>query len=345
MIRFNNDYSEGALPQIIEALTRTNLEQTSGYGTDDYCKTAAQYIKSACDAADAGVHLLVGGTQTNLVVISSVLRTHQAVLCVQSGHISTHETGAIEACGHKVMTVKGENAKIRAKDIYDVYSEHYSDPDHEHITQPKLVYISNSTEWGTIYTKKELSEISAACKKCGFYLFLDGARLGYALTSSENDLTLADVAKYCDVFYIGGTKCGALFGEAVVITNDALKSDFRYVMKQKGALLAKGRLLGVQFCELFRDGLYFKACEGANGLAMKIRDAFASKGYSFRYESPTNQQFPILSPEEIKKLSEKYVFSTDSEKIDERHIAVRFCTSWATKPEDVDALVHDILAL
>lgn len=345
MIRFNNDYSEGALSEIIEALTKTNLTQTGGYGTDDYCKTAASYIKKECKREDADVHFLVGGTQTNLVVISSALRTHQAALCVESGHINTHETGSIEACGHKVMTVKGENGKISAADILDVYSTHFGDADHEHITQPKMVYISNSTEWGTIYSKAELTAISDACKKCGFYLFLDGARLGYALTSPENDLTMADIADLCDVFYIGGTKCGALFGEAVVITNDALKADFRYVMKQKGALLAKGRLLGVQFGELFRDGLYYRACERANVLAMKIRDAFKEKGYTFRFESPTNQQFPILSKAEIAKLCEKYVFSTDSEKIDEDHYAVRFCTSWATREEDVDALIKDIKAL
>ncbi len=343
MLRFNNDYSEGAFPEIIEALGKTNLEQTAGYGEDEYCEKAREYIKAACSAPDTDVHFLVGGTQTNLVVISVALRSHQAALAVQSGHINTHETGAIESCGHKVVTVPGKNGKISAEDIMSVHDAHFADSAHEHIAQPKLVYISNPTEWGTLYSKSELCEISEACKKCGYYLFLDGARLGYALTSPANDLELSDIAKYCDVFYIGGTKCGALFGEAVVITNDALKEDFRYIMKQKGAMLAKGRLLGVQFCELFRDGLYIRGCQKANDLAMKIRDAFRERGFEFYLESPTNQQFPIMSPEQIAQFSEKYVFSDDIMVIDKEHIATRFCTSWATSEEAVDRLVEDIL--
>lgn len=342
MLRFNNDYSEGALPEIIEALAKTNLEQTAGYGEDEYCERARGYIRTACNAPQAEIHFLAGGTQTNLVVISAALRSHQAALAVESGHINTHEAGAIESCGHKVVTVKGEKGKLSAKDISRVHDAHIADSAREHIAQPKLVYVSNPTEWGTLYSKSELCEISEACKECGFYLFLDGARLGYGLTSPENDLTLADIAKYCDVFYIGGTKCGALFGEAVVITNDALKEDFRYIMKQKGAMLAKGRLLGIQFCELFKDGLYERACKNANDLAMKIRDAFVSKGFEFYLESPTNQQFPIMTPKQIAELSEKYVFSTDIMVIDKEHTATRFCTSWATSEQAVDTLVKDI---
>lgn len=342
MIRFNNDYSEGALTEIIDALVKTNLDQTPGYGTDEFCENARKYIKAECKAPDADVHFLVGGTQTNLTVIASALRPHQAALCVSSGHINVHETGAIEACGHKVISVAGTNGRITAGEILKVYNDHFSDPDCEHIAQPKLVYISNSTEYGTIYTKKELCEISEACKSCGFYLFLDGARLGYALTCRENDLTLSDIAALCDVFYIGGTKCGALFGEAVVITNDALKSDFRCIMKQKGAMLAKGRLLGVQFCELFRDGLYFRACKHANELAEKIRAAFLEKGISFYIDSPTNQQFPILSGAQIARLSERFVFADNFGRVGEDAFACRFCTSWATRPEDVDTLVAAI---
>ncbi len=341
MILFNSDYTEGALPEIMDALVKTNMEQTVGYGEDEYCKLAKAFIKRRCEADDADVHFMVGGTQTNLVVISSVLRPHQAVLCASSGHINTHETGAIEATGHKVMTVGGELGKISANEISDAYRAHYEDGTHEHITQPKLVYISHPTEWGTLYTKKELMEISKVCRRCGFYLYLDGARLGYGLTADGTDLTLPDIAEYCDVFYIGGTKCGALFGEAVVITNEALKSDFRYCMKQKGALLAKGRLLGVQFRELFRDGLYERACRRANELAMRIRDAFRDKGYDFYFESVTNQQFPVIENEKAAILSEKYLF-LPIEKIDEKRTAVRFCTSWATSEESIESLLDDI---
>lgn len=341
MILFNSDYTEGALPEILDALVKTNLVQTTGYGEDEYCTKAREYIKKVCDAPEADVHFLVGGTQTNLVVISSLLRPYQAAFCAQSGHINTHETGAIEATGHKVMTVPGKLGKICAKDVYDAYNSHFEDETHEHITQPRLVYISHPTEWGTLYTKKELEEISAACKKCGFLLYLDGARLGYGLTAQGNDVDLSDIARLCDVFYIGGTKCGALFGEAVVITNNALKTDFRYCMKQKGAMLAKGRLLGVQFCELFRDGLYMRACKGANELALMIRDAFAKKGYSFFFDSVTNQQFPIVENEKIEILSQKYGF-LPIEKTDECHTAIRFCTSWATAAENVKKLIKDI---
>ncbi len=344
MILFNSDYTEGALPEIMDALVKTNMEQTVGYGEDEYCEKAREYIRNACDAPDADVHFLVGGTQTNLLVISSILRPHQAAVCAGSGHINTHETGAIEATGHKVMTVPGKLGKLCASDVVDVYNAHYSDETHEHIAQPKLVYISHPTEWGTLYTKKELMELSKACRKCGFYLYLDGARLGYGLTADGTDITLSDIADYCDAFYIGGTKCGALFGEAVVIPNANLREDFRYCMKQKGAMLAKGRLLGVQFGELFRDKLYTRACRRANELAMKIRDAFAKKGYGFFFDSVTNQQFPIMENDKIALLSEKYGF-LPIEKIDENHTAVRFCTSWATTEENVEKLIYDIESL
>ncbi|MBR5308100.1 MAG: low specificity L-threonine aldolase [Clostridia bacterium] len=344
MIRFNSDYTEGALPEILDALVKTNFEQTTGYGEDEYCAEAREYIKSACNAPSSDVHFLVGGTQTNLTVISSLLRPYQAVLCADSGHINTHETGAIEATGHKVMTVQGNLGKICADDVYKAYRAHFEDESREHITQPKVVYISHPTEWGTLYSKRELEEISEACKKCNFYLYLDGARLGYGLVAEGTDVTLPDLARLCDCFYIGGTKCGALFGEAVVITNDEIKADFRYCIKQKGALLAKGRLLGIQFCELFKDGLYERACKNANVLALRIRNAFAECGFEFYFDSVTNQQFPIFTKEEIDTLSAKYGF-LPIEKLDESRTAVRFCTSWATRDEDVDALIRDIKML
>lgn len=344
MILFNSDYTEGALPEILDALVKTNMEQTVGYGEDKYCAEAREYIKKACEAPGADVHFTVGGTQTNMLVISSVLRPHQAAICAKSGHINTHETGAIESTGHKVITVDGDLGKISAADVMDVYRNHYEDETHEHIAQPKLVYISHPTEWGTLYTKKELLELSKACRKCGFYLYLDGARLGYGLTAEGSDLTLPDIADCCDIFYIGGTKCGALFGEAVVITAPTLQSDFRYCMKQKGAMLAKGRLLGIQFAELFRNGLYTKACRHANVLAAKIRDAFREKGCDFFFDSVTNQQFPILSDHNIAEFSEKYGFLS-IERIDKDHSAVRFCTSWATDDDSVESLISDIRTL
>ena len=338
MIRFNCDYQEGAHPQIMQALLETNMEQTIGYGEDAYCKAAKEKIKEVCNCPHAEVHFLVGGTQANLTVISSILRPHQAVLCVKEGHINVHETGAIEACGHKVMALEGKDGKITGAQIKEAHRLHWEDGAHEHITQPKLVYISNPTELGTIYSKAELEDIKRACDECHLYLFLDGARLGYGLMSSANDLTLSDIAKNCDVFYIGGTKVGALFGEAVVITNSALQEDFRYIMKQKGAMLAKGRLLGIQFLELFKDGLYFEIAGHAMKMAELLRDGLKALGYEFYANSPTNQQFVIVSNEKLEEIGK--VFSYEPmQAIGEDKRVVRFCTSWATKEEDVQALL------
>ena len=256
MIYFNNDYSEGCHPKILEALTRTNYEQTLGYGEDEYCARATEKIRTLCGRADAAVHFLVGGTQTNLTVIAAALRPHQGVLCADSGHINTHETGAVEATGHKVLGLPSKDGKITASQVRDAVLAHRADASFEHTVQPKMVYISNPTELGTLYTKAELTALRDTCRELGLYLFLDGARLGYGLMAKDNDLTLKDIGDCCDVFYIGGTKVGALFGEAVLVTNPALKEDFRYLIKQRGGMLAKGRLLGIQFDTLMTDNLY-----------------------------------------------------------------------------------------
>lgn len=341
MIRFESDYTEGAHDRILEQLVKTNYEQTPGYGQDMHCENARRHIRRWCGNDNLDVHFLVGGTQANTTVIASILRPHQGVISAQSGHINVHETGAIEATGHKVIVAESEDGKITASQVKNIFDTHWADPDHEHVVQPGMVYISHPTENGTTYTKRELQEISAVCRNYGLPLFLDGARLGYGLAAVGNDLTLSDIAQMVDVFYIGGTKVGALFGEAVVIANDNLKKDFRYHIKQRGGMLAKGRLLGIQFETLFQDGLYFEIGKHAVKLAMLIRDAFAEKGCSFLYDSRTNQQFPILTRSAMEKLSAKYSFSIWA-KIDEEHTAVRFCTSWATKEENVKMLVEDI---
>jgi len=344
MIRFENDYAEGAHERILKRLLETNEEQTPGYGMDKYCENAKAYIRKACDMENADVHLLVGGTQTNTTVIATILRPHQGAVAASTGHIAVHETGAIEATGHKVLTVQSDDGKIRAEQVKEVYDAHWNDLTHEHMVQPGLVYISHPTENGTTYSRAELEALSKVCREHGLPLFLDGARLGYGLVSKDSDLSMADIARLCDVFYIGGTKVGALCGEAVVITNDALKKDFRYFIKQRGGLLAKGRLLGIQFETLFEDGLYYEIASHAVEMAMMIREAFIEKGFSFRYDSVTNQQFPILRNDVLSELGKKYSFSL-WEKFDDNHSVVRFCTSWATKKENVEKLIEDIRAL
>lgn len=341
MIRFECDYAEGAHPQIMNALMETNKEQTPGYSTDEHCDRARAYIREACGAPDAAVEFLVGGTQANATVISACLRPYQGALCAGSGHINIHETGAIEAYGHKVLSMPGKDGKITAAQIQEACDEHFNDVDHEHIVQPGMVYISWPTECGTLYTKDELTAISEVCKKTGLKLFVDGARCGYGLEAPGNDVTLKDLAALSDVFYIGGTKVGALFGEAVVITNPEIRKDFRYFMKQHGGMLAKGRLLGIQFETLFKDGLYGEISAHAIRMAMRVKAAFEKCGVSFFFPSNTNQQFPILSKEQLEKLGEKYAFCF-WQKVDENHSAVRFCTSWATKEENVCALEKDI---
>ena len=344
MIYFHNDYSEGCHEKVLKRLIETNMEQTTGYGEDPYCAAAAEKIKACCGRDDIDVHFLVGGTQANLTVIDAALRPHQGALCAVSGHINVHETGAVEATGHKVLPLPSGDAKITAAQVEEAVWAHRNDGSFEHMTQPKLVYISNPSELGTLYTLDELEALSAVCKKLGLYLFLDGARMGYGLMANDYDVTLADIARLCDVFYIGGTKVGALFGEAVVISNPALKEDFRYIIKQHGGMLAKGRLLGVQFDALFTDNLYFDISAHAVEMADRIRACFDSLGVQYLVPGITNQIFPILSDDLLAALSKNFMF-TEMERVDETHRCVRFCTSWATKAENVEALCAELRRL
>ncbi len=338
MYQFQCDYNEGAHPRIMERLMETNFEQTVGYGEDHYCEAARAAVRKAAGREDVDVHFLVGGTQANATVISSILRPYQGVLCATTGHINVHETGAIEHSGHKVLALEAEDGLLTAALIRGAVEAHYAEDGPEHTVQPGMVYISFSSEVGTVYSLSQLREISTVCREYGLPLFIDGARMGYGLASEGCDVTLSDIAALADVFYLGGTKQGALFGEAVVIVNDALKKDFRYCIKQNGGMLAKGRLLGIQFLTLFEDGLYFQLSEHAVSQAMRIRDAFESKGFGFLVQSPSNQQFPILDNATLERLSSDFLFSF-WQKVDDSHTAVRFCTSWATRPEAVDALI------
>ena len=344
MIYFNNDYSEGCHEKVLQALIHTNMNQTLGYGEDEYCASAAAKIKALCGREDVAVHFLVGGTQTNLTVIDAALRPHQGALCPVGGHINVHETGAVEATGHKVLAVPSDDGKITAHQVRQVVKTHWEDSSFEHMVQPKLVYISNPTEYGTLYSLAELEALSAACKELGLYLFLDGARLGYGLMAQGYDVTLEDIARLTDVFYIGGTKVGALFGEAVVITNEALKPDFRYLIKQHGGMLAKGRLLGVQFDALMTDGLYFEISRQADALADQLRQTFDEIGAPYLVPGITNQVFPILSDALLEELSKEFCF-TEMERVDQTHRAVRFCTSWATTQENVEKLCKKLREL
>ena len=344
MIQFQCDYSEGAHPRILERLVQTNLEQTVGYGEDQYCGRARDLIREACNAPEADVHFLVGGTQANATVISSILRPYQGVISAGTGHINVHDTGAIEHGGHKVLVAGSCNGLRSAEAVQELMELHLAEDGPEHTVQPGMVYISFSSETGTVYSLAQLEAISAVCRRYSLPLFIDGARMGYGLASEGCDVTLKDIARLADVFYIGGTKQGALFGEAVVIVNDALKKDFRYCIKQNGGMLAKGRLLGIQFIALFEDGLYHELSEHAVRQALRIRDAFESKGFGFLVESPYNQQFPILPDDVADALSSEFMFSV-WQKVDESHTAVRFCTSWATRPEAVDALIEKVRSL
>lgn len=344
MILFSSDYQEGAAERILNKLCETNLEQSVGYGEDAYCLRAQALIKEKCAAPHADVHFLVGGTQTNLIALSAALRPHQGVLSADSGHIAVHETGAIEACGHKVLALPGDDGKLYCEQIRDFCRAHYEDPTHEHMVMPGAVYISQSTELGSIYTKRELEQIHAACKEYGLILYVDGARLGYAMAAEGGDMTFAALAENADMFSVGGTKQGALFGEALVITNPCLSADFRYIMKQKGGMLAKGRLLGLQFAELMEDGLYEQLSRHADTQAMRMREALLAKGFCAYSKSPTNQQFFILPNEAIESLEQNYGFSR-IRRVDAFHGLVRFCTSWATRAADVDRFIADIKKL
>lgn len=337
MYSFKNDYSEGAHPRILSALIETNMEQTEGYGKDHYSLQAIELLKQRIGRDDADIHFLSGGTQTNLTALSAFLRPHEAAIAANTGHILVHETGAIEATGHKVISVEVSDGKLKVEHIKAVVEAHTD----EHMVKPKLVYISNPTEIGSIYKKSELQDISHFCKENNLYLYLDGARLGSALCSEENDIELPDLAILVDAFYIGGTKSGALIGEALVICRDVLKDDFRFHMKQKGALLAKGRILGLQFLELFRDDLYFDLAKHANKMAGLLKNEISSAGYQFLTQSPSNQIFPILPNWLIIKLQEKYSFYV-WEKVDANNSAIRLVTSWATKENVVLEFIADL---
>ena len=339
MQRFDSDYMEGAHPKILQRLVDTNMEKTSGYGTDEYCKAAAEKILKACNCPGGKVHFLVGGTQTNATVIDSILRSWQGVVAAETGHIATHEAGAIEASGHKVMTVPHTLGKVSAADVRKCIELFWADGNHEHMVEPGLVYISHPTEFGTLYTKAELEALRAVCGEFHIPLFLDGARLGYGLAARDTDVTLEVIAQNCDVFYIGGTKVGALFGEAVVFTNPDIVSHFFTTIKQHGALLAKGRLLGLQFDTLFTDNLYLDISRHAIDMAERLKEIFKAKGYEFYLESPTNQQFFVLENSKMEELKKSASFGF-WDTYDADHTVVRFATSWATRAEDVESLIE-----
>lgn len=337
MISFESDYNTGAHPKILQRLAETNLEMLSGYGADIYCESAKEKIRKACGCEDADVEFLTGGTQTNAVIISTMLKDHEGVIAAMTGHINAHEAGAIEYTGHKVLGIPQENGKINATTLKQYLKDFYADGSCDHMVFPGMIYISHPTEYGTLYTKEELTEISEIAQSYKIPLFMDGARLGYGLMSYQSDLTLSDIAGLCDVFYIGGTKVGALCGEAVVFTKRNKPRHFLTSIKKRGALLAKGRLLGIQFDTLFTDDLYFEISRHAIEMAEILKEMFRENGYRFYLESPTNQQFIILENEQMEKLKESVVFSF-WEKYDDNHTVVRFATSWSTGGKDLDVL-------
>jgi len=335
---FASDYMEGAHPRILERLSETNMVSQAGYGDDTYSNHARELIREACEAPEADIYFLVGGTQTNAVVIDSLTRSYQGVVASETGHISTHEAGAIEFTGHKVMTLPEKDGKISASEIKDLVEGYRNDENHEHMVMPGMVYISHPTESGTLYTLKELTEISEVCHEYGLPLYMDGARMAYGLACTESDVTLPDIARLCDVFYIGGTKCGALLGEAVVIPKHDLIPHFFTLIKQHGDLLAKGRAAGVQFETLFTDGLYMELGRNAIDAAARIRQALKDKGYEFAIDSPTNQIFLVLTPEEKARLEENIVMGF-WENLPDGRIVMRIATSWATTEENGDRLI------
>ncbi|CAK7192738.1 hypothetical protein COMNV_00944 [Commensalibacter sp. Nvir] len=341
MTKFSNDYQTGCHPDILKKIIETNLEITAGYGLDSYCDQAKKRIKQAIKNDDADIHFLVGGTQTNATVIDSMLRPYQGVIAAHSGHIAVHETGAIEATGHKVLTLPTGDGICYAEQIQNFMENYYiKSTFKEHIVQPAMVYISHPSELGILYSKKELQAISRVCRRYQLFLFIDGARLGYALNREICDIELTDLAELTDVFYIGGTKCGALFGEAVVIVNKALQSNFRAMIKQHGGLLAKGRLLGIQFSTLFENNLYQKICQNAVRYALDIRAAFEQKKIRFFGRSGTNQQFPILTPKHADFFAKHFGF-VYWDSLEQLHV-MRYCTNWSTKQNEVETLLEAI---
>ena len=337
MLFFVNDYGYGAHPKVLEHLTETNMQPLTGYGNDEITASAAEKIKAACSCPEGQIYFLTGGTQTNMVVIDALLRPYEGVVASSCGHVNVHEAGAIESTGHKVLTVPHRNGKLDADDLREYIETFYADESHNHMVFPGMVYISHPSEYGTLYTKNELERLSEVCRSFDIPLFLDGARLGYGLTA-DNDVTLADIARLTDVFYIGGTKCGALCGEAVVFTHGNMPRQFETMVKRHGAMVAKGRLNAVQFDALFTDGLYEKICAPAVRLALKLRDGLAARGYRFAIDSPTNQQFIIIENSRLPELGEKVAYSF-IEKYDAEHTVIRLATSWATTEEQVDELL------
>ena len=342
-LSFSCDYMEGAHPQILQRLIETNLVQTPGYGLDSYCASAKEKIRTACQAPDADIFFLTGGTQTNATVIDAVLKSYQGVIAADTGHISVHEAGAIELGGHKVLTLPHQNGKISASQIRTLLETYQNDANHDHTVMPGMVYLSHPTEYGTLYSKKELTEISSLCREYHIPLYVDGARLAYALACPQNDLTLADLAALCDVFYIGGTKCGALLGEAIVVPKPDFIPHFFTIIKQHGALFAKGRLLGLQFDTLFTDHLYEKIGRSAIQTANQIRQALIQNGYQLCFGSPTNQIFCVMENSVLKQLAAQVEFGF-WEAYDDSHTIIRFATSWATTPEQVETLCHLLAA-
>ena len=336
---FLNDYSEGAHEKILEAMQRQNRIQQMGYGMDETCQKAREAIEKYLNNPDSHVHFMVGGTQTNLTVIAAFLKPHQGVIAADTGHINAHESGAIEGTGHKVLSLPAVNGKICAEQIEAYVKRHYADENAEHTVQPGMVYLSHPTEVGTIYTKEELLAIRAVCDRFDMPLLVDGARLGCALTARDTDVSLRDLAALTDAFYIGGTKMGALFGEALVLRGDARNKDFRYILKQRGGMLAKGFLLGTQFLTLFTDELYFRLAEHANQMAQRLTRGLFLLGVPFLCKTPTNQVFPILPTEVLSALHEEFLY-TYWEPVDAMHDAIRLCTSWATEPAMVDAFLN-----
>jgi threonine aldolase len=334
---FFNDYSEGVHPAILDLLTKTNLDQEPGYGDDSISTQAKELIKTSLGNADVDIHFVSGGTQANLIILASLMKPYESVIAANTAHISIHEAGAIEATGHKINAVEVKDGKLTVEDIKKVFESHTD----EHMVKPKVVFVSQSTELGTVYTRAELEAISTYCHSHNLFLHLDGARLGSALTSTKSDLTLADIVRLTDIFYIGGTKNGALFGEAIVISNPELKANFRYYLKQHGALLAKGRAVGAQFVGLFTNNLYFDLAKHANTMAAKLGDGIRASSFGFLTESSTNQIFPIFPDTLIAKLQESYGFYVWA-RVDDAHSAIRLVTSWATKEEKVDEFLKDL---
>ena len=339
MLSFENDYSEGAHPKILQRFIETNMEQVPGYGNDPYCESAKEKIREACKCPEAEIFFLVGGTQTIAVVIDSMLQAYEGVVSAQTGHVNAHEAGAIEYTGHKVLSIPQYEGKMKASDIEAYLKTFWQDESHEHMVFPGMVYISHPTEYGTLYSKQELTDLSAVCRRYEIPLYLDGARLGYGLMSKSTDVTLPDIAERCDVFYIGGTNVGALCGDAVVFTKHNMPKYFVTHVKQHGALLAKGRLAGVQFDTLFTDNLYFEISRHAIEMAELLKQGLAEKGYTFHLDSPTNQQFIVLDDEKYNEL-QKQVRCCFWEKPDDTHTVVRFATSWATPKENIDKLME-----